>query len=48
VIRDHFHADNSLAFRARAILPSASDGTLTMWALLALALVVATLLIGVR
>lgn len=38
--------NSSLAFVARAIVPSASDGVLTAWSLLALILVVATLLIG--
>ncbi len=46
--RDPFNADNSLAFLTRASTPSASDGMLTAWALLALALVVAVLLIGAR
>jgi hypothetical protein len=40
--------DSSLAFLAREIVPSASDGALTAWALLALALVVSALLIGAR
>jgi hypothetical protein len=46
VIRDHFNADSSLAFLTRQSTPSASDGTLTAWALLALVLVVVALLIG--
>jgi hypothetical protein len=39
---------SSLAFVARAIVPSASDGVLTAWSLIGLLLVVATLLIGAR
>lgn len=46
--RAPLNADSSLTFLARARVPSASDGLLTAWALLALALVVAALLIGAR
>jgi hypothetical protein len=40
--------DSSLAFLSRAIVPSASDGTLTAWSLIGLLLVVAALLMGAR
>lgn len=48
MMHDPLDADSSLAFLTRESVPSASDVTLTVWALLALALVVAVFLIGAR
>jgi hypothetical protein len=46
--RTALQPDSSIAFLTRDLTPSASDRALTAWAIFALAIVVATLLVGAR